>query len=179
MNALVMYLSPGGNTKKVAETIHNTLTSGGIDSVLKTVEEAKADDIFDYDIVCLGAPSYMWQPPAPVQDYIKGKMGEYNKKGVIKPCCPRVPGKRAAVFVTYAGPHTGIDEAIPVGKYMAQFFAHLGYEVVGEWYTVGEFHGSEENSTKGKLGDIRGRPSQQDLDDIAGNVKDLLKTING
>jgi hypothetical protein len=46
---------------------------------------------------------------------------------------------------------------------MSQFFEHLGFTVIDEWYIVGEFHGSEENSTKGRLGDIRGKPTKQDL----------------
>jgi len=66
-----------------------------------------------------------------------------------------------------------------VGKYLGQFLEHLGFDLAGEWYVVGEFHGSEENSTKGRLGDIRGRPNQQDLDKLAGDVKKLLKTIKG
>ena len=177
MKVLVIYWSATGNTKKVAETIHDTLMNGGASSTLKTVEEAKDDDLYEYDLVFIGAPSYMWQPPAQVQEYINAKMDIYRKRGDIKLCAPKVPGKNAVVFVTYSGPHTGIDEAIPAGKYLGQFFEHLGFEVAGEWYTVGEFHSSEENSTKGRLGDIRGRPNQQDLDNVAADVKSLLKTI--
>ena len=71
--------------------------------------------------------------------------------------------KHALIFCTYSGPHTGIDEATPAGKYAGQFFEHLGITVLDEWYVVGEFHGSEERSTLGRLGDIRGRPNEQDL----------------
>jgi hypothetical protein len=53
---------------------------------------------------------------------------------------------------------------------------HLGFDVAGEWYVVGEFHGRESESTQGRLGDIRGRPNQQDLDQITQEVKKLLKT---
>ena len=179
MNALIIYWSGTGNTKRVAETIHTALKNGGVNSVLKRVEEAKADDLYEYDLVFIGAPSYMWQPPAPVQEYIREKMGYYNKRGSIKLSAPKLPGKKGVVFVTYSGPHTGIDEAIPVGKYLGQFMAHLGFDLAGEWYVVGEFHGSEDNSTKGRLGDIRGRPNQQDLDNIARDVNELLKTIKG
>ena len=42
-------------------------------------------------------------------------------------------------------------------------FEHLGITVLDEWYVIGEFHGSEEHSTLGRLGDIRGRPDEQDL----------------
>jgi len=179
MNALIIYWSGTGNTKRVAETIHNTLKNGGVNSLLKRVEEARDEDLYTYEMVFLGAPSFMWQPPTPVQDYIKAKMDYYRKRGDIKLCAPKVPGNKAVVFVTYSGPHTGTNEAVPVGKYLGQFFEHLGFELVAEWYVVGEFHSSEENSTKGRLGDIRGRPNQQDLDNIARDVNELLKANIG
>ncbi len=179
MKALIIYWSGTGNTKKVAETIDNTLKNSGVDSVLKPVKEAGAEDLHEYDLVFIGAPSHMWQPPAPVQEYIKDKMNYYRERDYIKLGSPKVRGKYGVVFTTYSGPHTGINEAIPVGKYLGQFLEHLGFDLAGEWYVVGEFHGSEENSTKGRLGDIRGRPNQQDLDNIARDVNELLKTIKG
>ena len=179
MKALIIYWSGTGNTKKVAETIHNTLKNSGVNSVLKQANEAGAEDLFEYDLVFIGAPSFMWQPPAPVQEYIKEKMNYYRERGDIKLCSPRVPGKNGVVFATYSGPHTGINEAIPVGKYLGQFLEHLGFNLAGEWYIVGEFHSSEENSTRGRLGDIRGRPNQKDLDKLTGDVKKLLKTVAG
>ena len=81
------------------------------------------------------------------------------------------------MFCTYSGPHTGINEAIPVGKYMGQFFEHLGFEVAREWYIVGEFHGREDHSTMGKLGDIRGRPNEQDLAGVESDVSELVSSI--
>jgi flavodoxin len=179
MKALIIYWSGTGNTKQVAETIHDTLKNGGVDSTLKRVEEAKDEDLYGYDLIFIGAPSHMWQPPAPVQEFIRGKMDYYVERGDIKPCAPRLPGKKGVVFVTYSGPHTGQNEAIPVGKFLGQFIEHLGFEPAGEWYTIGEFHGREEFSTKGRMGDIRGRPNQQDLNNIKRNVKRLLKAATG
>jgi len=176
MNALILYWSATGNTKRVAETIHNTLRNGGANSILKRVEEAKTEDLYEYDLFLIGAPSHMWQPPTPVQEYIKEKMDYYVKRGNIKLCAPKLPGKKGVVFVTYSGPHTGLNEAIPVGKFLGQFIEHLGFDLAGEWYVVGEFHGYEDGSTKGKLGDIRGRPNQQDLDNIARDVNELLNS---
>ncbi len=177
MNALVIFWSGTGNTKRVAETIHNTLQSSGVISSLKRIEEVKDGDLFKYDLVFMGSPSFMWQPPAAILEYVKAKMDHYRKAGAVKLCAPEVPGKKAVLFVTYSGPHTGLNEAVPVGKYLGQFFEHLGFGIAGEWYIVGEFHNSEENSTRGRLGDIRGRPNQQDLENIAGDVKSLLKTL--
>jgi len=77
------------------------------------------------------------------------------------------------IFCTYSGPHTGFDEATPAGKYMGQFFEHLGFAILGEWYVLSEFHGSEENSTRGRMGDIRGKPTEEDLKKIREDAKHL------
>jgi hypothetical protein len=134
-------------------------------------------DWFDYDLVCLGFPSYQWHPPKPVDDYLRSKFARYRQDGRIKTGAPRVPGKHALIFCTYSGPHTGIDEATPAGKYAGQFFAHLGITVLDEWYVAGEFHGSEERSTMGPLGDIRGRPDEQDLTRVRQDAARLAQRL--
>ena len=75
------------------------------------------------------------------------------------------------------GTHTGINEAIPAVKYMGQLFDHLGYAIVGEWYIIGEYHPEKmrQYSVSGRLGDIRERPCEQDLQDIEERVKGVLK----
>ena len=79
-------------------------------------------------------------------DLLKAKLNLYRSQGKIKPCAPKVAGKNALIFVTYSGPHTGIDEATPAGKTMRQYFEHFGFNCVGEWYVVGEFHGREDKA---------------------------------
>ena len=75
------------------------------------------------------------------------------------------------IFCTYSGPHTGLDEAIPLGKYIGQFFTHIGFSIIDEMYILSEFHGSKEISTKGRMGDIRGNPSEGELKKIRLTVK--------
>jgi hypothetical protein len=60
-------------------------------------------------------------------------------------------------------PHTGINEATTTGKYIGQFFEHIGFTVIDEWYVLSEFHGREDYSTKGRMGDIRGKPTEEEL----------------
>jgi hypothetical protein len=177
LKALVLYWSATGNTEIVANTIKDTLVSEGITPVFKKVADAAAEEMYDYDLVFLGTPSYSFLPPEPVMKYIKAKMTLHRDRGDIKPGAPMIPGKNAVIFCTYSGPHTGINEATPVGDYLGQFFEHIGFRVAGKWYTVGEFHGSEELSTKGRLGDIRGRPDWRDLEEITKNVAVLLKLL--
>jgi flavorubredoxin len=177
MKTLVLYWSATGNTEKVALAIQQALNAEGITPVVRKVGEAGGEELFQYDLIFLGTPSYSFLPPEPVLKFVKEKMGLHGQRGDIKLGAPLVPGKTAVVFCTYSGPHTGVREATPVGDYLGQFFEHLGFEVAAKWYTVGEFHGREEFSTKGRLGDIRGRPNPEDLAEVQGNVAALVKSL--
>lgn len=178
MKALILYFSATGNTRKVADTIKSGLDEAGFETRCISLDEAVSEDLYEYDLVFMGTPSIVFLPAQPVMDFIKEHLKFHAKRGDIKLSAPNLPGKRAVVFCTYSGPYTGIDQATTAGKYMAQFLAIIGFEVVDEWYVVGEYHGSVERSTQGKLGDIRGRPDEGDLarvrSDLAGILKDIV-----
>jgi len=177
MKAVIIYWSKTGNTEKVARAIKEGLEAGGADVVLKRAEEAEEVDFYDYDLICVGFPSYRWHPPKPMDRFLTTKFNAYRSQGRVKVGAPKVPGQNALIFCTYSGPHTGIKEAIPAGKYAGQFFEHLGFTVLGEWYVVGEFHGSEEKSTLGRLGDIRGRPNEADLRKVRQDAMRLAQIV--
>jgi len=177
LKALIVYFSATGNTEKVANTIKNTLEKEKVETSLLKFAEAAKEDLFDYDLVFLGSPSIELIPPPPVRRFVDKKVQFYSKRGDIKVRSPKVPGKTGIVFITYSGPHTGINEGTTAGKWLAQFFAHLGFEVAAEWYIVGEFHGREDLSTEGILGDIRGRPNEQDLAEVENSTSRLVKSI--
>lgn len=177
MKAAIVYWSKTGNTEKVALAIKEGLEEAGVEVVLTRAEESNDIDFFDYDLACLGFPTYQWHPPEPMGAFIKRKFSGYREGGRVKLGAPKVPGKNALIFCTYSGPHTGINEAIPAGKYVGQFFEHLGFTVLDEWYVLGEYHGSEERSTKGRMGDIRGRPNEEDLRKVKRDVSHLLKHL--
>jgi len=174
MNAIIIYWSNTGNTEKVALAIHEGLEEAGVNVTVKRVEDAEGVDYFAYDLVCIGFPSHRWHPPEPMDAFLNSKHRAYRSQGCVKVGAPKVPGKNALIFCTYSGPHTGIREAIPAGLYAGQFLEHLGFTVVAEWYVVGEFHGKGESSTKGRLGDIRGRPSEEDLRKVK---QDAIKVV--
>ena len=176
-SALIIYFSSTGNTEKVAHAIRSGLDAAGLKVELKKPQEAAELDFYSYDLVCVGSPSIEWQPAKPVTDLLKAKLNLYRSQGKIKPCAPKVAGKSALVFCTYSGPHTGIDEATPAGKTMRQYFEHFGFTVVGEWYIVGEFHGREDNSTLGRLGDIRGKPTVEDLAKVKREAEQVAKSL--
>lgn len=175
MKALVIYYSATGNTEKVANAIHEGLLKERVKSALVKVQDAAGEELYDYDLVLLGSPSIGFLPAAPMMRFIQDKMNLHLSRGDIKLCAPRMPGKTAVVFCTYSGPHTGINEATTVGKYMAQFLEHIGFGVAHEWYVVGEFRGWHEANTMGRLGDIRGRPNEEDLSVVRSDVSRLVK----
>jgi hypothetical protein len=179
MHAIIVYWSKTGNTEKVALAIQEGLEEAEVNVLVKKVEDAGDIDFYAYDLVCIGFPSYQWSLPKPMDEFLKSKFGAYRNKGFIKIGAPRIPGKNALIFCTYSGPHTGIREAIPAGLYAGQFFEHLGFAILGQWYVVGEFHGSEEASTKGRLGDTRGRPNKEDLHKAKQDVIQVVKIIKG
>jgi hypothetical protein len=177
MKSIIIYWSKTGNTEKAARAIRDGLEAGGVDVELRTVGESGEIDYFDYDLVCLGFPSYHWAPPGPVDRWLEENHRRYAREGRVRVNAPRVEQTQALVFCTYSGPHTGIHEATPAGRYAAQFFEHLGIAVVDEWYIVGEFHGNEEASTQGRLGDIRGRPTDEDLRRLRERARSLVRRL--
>jgi hypothetical protein len=165
--ALIIYYSVTGNTEKVALAIERGVRKGGLESVIKKVSEAYEEELFDYDLICFGTPVLHAFVPPPANKFIRKKSREYGaRKQIIVPS-PKIPGKIALVFVTFSGPHIGIDEASPAGMYVKVFFRHLGFDVKGEWYVIGEFRGlgrlGKMYSIRGFLGDIRNRPNAEDL----------------
>lgn len=161
----------------MAYAIKDGLEAGGLKVDLKKPQEATEDDFYGYDLVCFGSPSIEWQPAKPIADLLKSKLNLYRSQGKIKPCAPKVTGKNALVFCTYSGPHTGIDEASPAGKTIRQYFEHFGFNVVGEWYIISEFHGREDMSTLGRLGDIRGKPTVDELEKIKKEAQQIAKSL--
>jgi flavodoxin len=162
-NALIVYHSSTGNTEKVAHAIKKGIERAGRTVTIKTLAEARNVDFYDYDLVCFGSPVIHALPPAAVLDFIHANDERYRKQMEVMLGSPKLINKNALVFCTYTGPHCGLNEALPAGKYVRQFLEHLGFEVRDEWYELGEFKGWEEGSVIGRSGDVRGRPDGDDL----------------
>jgi flavodoxin len=179
MRALNLFYTTTKNTAKVAEQIESVLRKEGhsVDSI-KITAETDDVDILNYDFVFVGSGVYAWLPGKPLQDLFTKLRKSYVQAGEIKPASPKRMDKKAVIYCTYGGVHTGIREAIPAVKYMGQLFDHLGFMILDEWYVIGEYHpeSMREMSQKGRLGDIRGRPNDQDLQDVEHKVRGILKT---
>ncbi len=172
---LVLFWSKGGNTRKVAETIHATIQSHGLSSELVEIEADLGIDVFSYELVFIGAPVYDNLGPQPVMKFLRRQ----KLRAANLPAAPEKPGHFAVMFCTFGGGHTGIGEALPLLKYMGQAFEHEGIRVVEEWPVVGVFPEVDNPyyNTAGRLGDVTGRPNDYDLRIVAGQTSGLLRRL--
>ncbi|MHA1579156.1 MAG: flavodoxin family protein [Candidatus Freyarchaeota archaeon] len=180
MKVLNLYYSMTGNTEKVAKKIEETVRGLGYE--VHTVKAAGKDtelDVLQYQFVFVGSGVYMWLPGKPLQELYASLLAKYHGTGDIKPGSPKRPQLNCVVYCTYGGGHTGINEAVPAIKYMGQLFDHLGYNILAEWYIVGEYatENLTEHNIHGRLGDIRGRPNESDLREVTEKVKGILKAV--
>ena len=177
MKILNLYFSSTGNTEKVAQKIADAARSEGHQVDLLKITEDINVEFFDYDFIFAGSGVYEWLPGQPVVKAFSEMRKKYVKEGKLKPASPRLPDKKAVVYCTYGGAHTGINEAIPAVKYMAQLFDHLGFVILDEWYFVGGYvpEKFKDFNLIGRLGDIRGRPTADDLKVIAQKVTGILR----
>jgi hypothetical protein len=159
---------------KISETVQEL--GREVDTLKVTIKDIEID-ILNYNFVFAGSGVYAQLPGTPLIELFKELMQKYNKAGEVKPASPRRPSAYAVVYCTYGGVHTGINEAIPAAKYMGQLFDHLGYTIMAEWYIVGEYRTERlrGHSVAGRLGDIRGRPNEEDLRDVEARVKGILQ----
>jgi hypothetical protein len=137
---------------------------------VETLKAEKGMDIgfLKYDFVFVGSGVYQWLPGKPMLDMLRSHRQKYSDEGKIRPCSPRLPDKKAVVYCTYAGVHTGIHEAVPAIKFTGQLFDHLGFVVVAEWYFIGDFKTEQMKhlNAVGRMGDITGRPDEHDLKEV-------------
>ena len=178
MKVLNLYFSSTGNTEKVARKISETVKELGheVDTLAVTGKDMDID-LLSYPYVFAGSGVYAWLPGRTLMDLFERLRTNCAKSGELKLASPRRPDARAVVYCTYGGAHTGVNEAIPAVKYMAQLFDHLGFEILAEWYVVGEYKPEKfrEHSVSGRLGDIRGKPNENDLNDVAERVKGIFR----
>ncbi len=178
MDILNLYFSTTGNTEKVALKIEETVKELGHNvNTLKITKKNTEIEILDYDFVFVGSGVYQQLPGKPLMELFRELLQSYVKRGEIVSGAPRRPNAKTVVYCTFGGAHTGINEAIPAVKYMGQLLDHLGYTIVAEWYFVGQYNTEKhrDRSMDGRLGDIRGRPSEEDLRDVAEKVKGILR----
>lgn len=92
---LIVYHSHGGNTRKMAEALAQTLQAAGCAVVLKKVAEASLDDLRAADGVLLGSPCYFGNIAAPLKQFIDESVMLFGKG--------ELEGKPGGAFVSTGG----------------------------------------------------------------------------
>jgi hypothetical protein len=180
MKVLNLYYSSTKNTEKVARLIHDVIKElGYVIDTIKVDSPQVNIDVLQYSMIFVGSGVYGQLPGQPLIDLHRRLLQRYNEAGEVKPASPRRASAYTVIYCTYGGVHTGINEAIPAVKFMGQLYDHLGYTIVSEWYVVGEYltENLRNRSVDGRLGDIRGRPNQQDLREVKEKVLGLFKCL--
>ncbi len=177
MKVLNLYYSQTGNTEKIAVKIEKTLKHTGYDVNTVQADKELDIDILEYDFIFVGSGVYQWLPGKPMLDFLRGSRQKYSQAGKIIPCSPKLSGKKAVIYCTYGGVHTGINEAVPAVKFCGQLFDHLGFTILDEWYFIGDFKTEEfkVHNTSGRFGYITGRPDERDLTEIEARVKAIIE----
>lgn len=190
MKALILYDSITGNTEKVAERINLVLKAKNLHStILKLGPDIKLN-FYAYDLIFLGSPSIEWLPTPKMINFIKTKIKDHRLNGDVLPSAPLRPGKFAIPFATFCGTHIGKEEVVSVTQWLAAFLGHIGFQIVNSIHIVGEMKSlgqtpgwkSDEElellNTQGRLGNIKGRPNEQDLLDLEKQIKGILAQLN-
>jgi len=60
---------------------------------------------------------------------------------------------------------------------VGQFFEPLGFTVLDKWYVLSEFHSSEESITKSRMGGIKGKPTEENPQQIRRRQKTGFYTL--
>jgi len=81
MKSIVIYYSQTGNTKDVAEAIHQGMKQADKESTIAPLKNVYARELINYDLIGLGSPVFGFQEPPVIKDFInswpslKGKYG--------------------------------------------------------------------------------------------------------
>jgi hypothetical protein len=177
VNTLILYDSLGGNTRKVAQAIHEVVLERWGRADLAKASEAKDLDLFGYGLIFVGSPVIDWLPTKRLMDWVHAFLKGVNTAGGILPSSPVTPGRFGLSFCTYGGPHIGVREAVPATAWLDSFLGHLGYLPLEPWHVPGALAHREDLNLAGRLGDIRNRPDDRDLDDVRNRTSGVLASL--
>ncbi len=100
--AIVIYYSRTGNTKEMAEIIARAMNEADLPTECKSVGDVKAEDVFSYDAIVIGSPTYYGQMAAPIKQLIDDLVGRHGQ----------LDGKVGAAFTSAANIGGGNETTI-------------------------------------------------------------------
>jgi len=72
MKSIVIYGSRYGNTEKIAKSLEAGLKAAGVETACVDEAAVKAEDLRQYDLICVGAPTEMFSAYKPTKDFLDG-----------------------------------------------------------------------------------------------------------
>ena len=69
-NGIVIYYSRSGNTKEMAEIIGKAMNEADLPSECKAVGDITTEEVFSYDAIVIGSPTYYGQMAGPIKNLI-------------------------------------------------------------------------------------------------------------
>lgn len=76
---LVIYHSRSGNTKEMAEIIAKAMNEADLPSECKSVSDITPEDIFSYDAIIIGSPTYYGQMAGPIKSLIDDLVSRHGQ----------------------------------------------------------------------------------------------------
>jgi NAD(P)H dehydrogenase (quinone) len=99
---IVIYYSRTGNTKEMAEIIAKAMNEADLPTECKSIDKVDANEVFDYDAIVIGSPTYYGQMAAQVKQLIDDLVGRHGK----------LDGKVGAAFTSSANIGGGNETTI-------------------------------------------------------------------
>ena len=75
---IVIYYSRTGNTKEMAEIIAKAMNDNDLPTECKSISDVEADEVFDYDAIVIGSPTYYGQMAAQIKQLIDDLVGRHG-----------------------------------------------------------------------------------------------------
>lgn len=70
VKGIVIYYSRSGNTKEMARLIAKAMNEAELPTDCKSVSDIRAEDVFEYDAIVIGSPTYYGQMAGPIKQLI-------------------------------------------------------------------------------------------------------------
>ena len=77
--AIVVYYSRSGNTKEMAEIMTKAMNEADLPTDCKSVSDITPEEIFSYDTIVIGSPTYYGQMAGPVKSLIDDLVSRHGQ----------------------------------------------------------------------------------------------------
>ena len=76
---IVIYHSRSGNTKEMAQIISKAMNEAGLSTECKPIGDVSPDEVFTYDAIVIGSPTYYGQMAAPIKQLIDDLVSRHGQ----------------------------------------------------------------------------------------------------